>query len=115
MNNFKIALDSSSEDRKVDETPRLREKEVEIIKIVEALATVSGSDEWQKLKNLVFDGVVETLERKIAQEASKKPLNESEIYSLNGQLVWAKKFSNLESLMEVYRTELTNIRNKIHG
>lgn len=115
MNNFKIALDNNTEEKKTDQLPLLREKEVEIIKIVEALSKVANSDEWQNLKNLVFDGVVETLERKIAQEATKKPLNDAEIYSLNGQLVWAKKFSQLESLIEVYRTELTNIRNKLHG
>jgi hypothetical protein len=116
MNNSKIAIDKFSleEEKPVDRTPWLREREGELIKIIEALNEIEESKPWSTLKNTVFDGVVETLERQLKVEASKDDPNTLVLSKINGQLVWARKYANLKDLSNVFRTELTNIRKQLH-
>lgn len=94
-----------------DLTP-YRERESELVKIIEAVKSLSANPDYQLLKLLIFDGLVSTLEKRLSAEVFKKPLNEPEIYALTGQIVWAKKFSDLDKLADAYRLELTGIRKK---
>lgn len=117
MNNSKFALEHStlSEEETVDRTPELREREGTLIKILEAIQTISGSKEWSTLKTELFDGVVEKLERDLLGEAKQQDPDKQRLASLNGQFVWAKKYSDLDSLGNVFRLELTNIRKQLYG
>lgn len=113
MNNSKIALDDymdSLEDEVVDNQPALREKEVELVAIIEAIQNLSNNRDWVILQEKVFDGVVNNLMKRRNTEVEKKPLNGPVIHSLNGQLEWAKKYSNIASLAQIYKLELTNVR-----
>lgn len=113
MNNSKIA-NNSIEEMPVD-TTSLKEREAKLVRIIEALLRVSEAADWYTLKTEIFDGLVETLERRISAEAKKPEVVPSELYRLQGQLGWAKKYSNLENLAQVFKVELTNIRTKING
>ena len=115
MNNSKITLENLnlSIEKPVDRTPFLREKESEIVKIIEVIGRIAQSDDWNEFRKLVLYGVSESLERQLNAEARKKPISEPELYSLNGQLTWAKKFTNFDSLAEAYRKELSNIRQQL--
>lgn len=105
MNNS-ITLEETQEER----LPVLRARESELVKIIEAVGRLSNTTEWSTLKSLVFDGVLESLQKKLASESYKMPLDEPTIYKLQGQITWAKKYSNLESFADEKRLELTNIR-----
>lgn len=93
-----------------DRAELLNKREAELVRIVDALRAVWASDEWSTLKTYVFDGLVEKLGKQLRQEAEKPELNNPAIYRLQGQMMWAKKYSNLESLAESFRSELTTIR-----
>lgn len=112
MNNSKIALDNSSEE---NDGSILQKKQGELAQIVEALNRVEANEDWQKLKSLVLDGVVVALERQLKNEASKDEVNAPELYRLQGQLVWAKKYANLGKFAEFFKAQLVNIKNQINA
>lgn len=115
MNISKAVFDSeiSTEEKVIDRTPWLRQREEELIKIIETVSRVKDSEDWKILSKYIFEGVVEVLERKLKEETSKSELNQSEIHRLNGQLVWARKYTDLNKVCEVYKLELTNTRNQL--
>lgn len=116
MNNSKIAEDNEVEPPKeFDRTPWLRQREGELIKIIEALDGVKESDYWKTLSTYIFDGLVESLDKRINTEAQKNDPDKQELARLTGQMVWAKKFSDLSKLKDIYRVELTNVRKQLHG
>lgn len=117
MNNSLIAIENVTLELEptVDNTARFREKETELVAIIEAIEKVADSREWQILKEKLFDGVTESLKRQRDIEIEKKPLNGPMIHSLNGQLAWAKKYSDFTSLASIYKLELQNIRKQINA
>lgn len=110
MENISLELEEP-----VDNTVLLREKETQLVKIIQALEEIEKNDTWQYLKETIFDGIVESLKKRRDLEVEKKPLNGPLIHSINGQLEWAKKYSNLTSLASIYRLELSNVRKLLNG
>jgi len=115
MNNSFIVENSLELETPVDNTERFRQKESELITIIEAINKVAESYEWQILKEKIFDGVVENLKKQRDTEVEKKPLNGPLIHSLNGQLAWAKKYSDFAKLADIYKLELANVRKQLYG
>lgn len=111
MNN--ALLSDPEPEEKDDKTPILRKRETELAMTIEAITKVAENPDWLTLKKLVFDGVLESLERLLKQEASKPELNTSEIYRLNGQIIWAKKYADLTKLSNGLRIELANTRKQL--
>lgn len=89
---------------------RLRAREAELVSIIEAARALSLSNEWSTLKTYVFDGMVERLERQLKEQASNDVVDTSELYRLQGQIRWAKRFADLQVLSNEFRTELTSVR-----
>lgn len=116
MNNSKIALDNQEviSDKTFDRKPMLHQKEGELVKIIEAIMRIANSEDWSILQEHIFEGLVEGLERRLSGEATKAELNQPEIYRLNGQLVWARKFSDFKKLADVYRVELSNVKKQLN-
>lgn len=115
MNNSRITLENQpiALDSQVDRTPWLRNREGELVKIIEAIRMIEKSEEWETLKVHIFIGLVETLDRRLKQEAEKDELNMPEIHRLQGQLIWAKKYSDFHQLAEFFKVELIGIRNQL--
>lgn len=111
MNNASITI----EEEEIDRTPWLREKEQELVKNIEAIHAVLKTDEWSTLKGRIFDGVLESLERRLVQEAEKKEVNNPELYRLQGQIAWAKTYADLGKLAERFKTELSGIKKHIEN
>lgn len=112
MNNSKIVLDANSLglEEKATNIEALRERETQLVRIIEALEGISHSTEWSTLKTLIFDSLVDSLERQVKYESERKNLDDSEIYRLQGKLSWARKYASLSKLSDEYRLELSNIR-----
>lgn len=91
---------------------RLQEREQHLRKLIEALAALQGMGEWSTLREELFDGAVEKLERELAAEAKKPDLSLPELYRLQGKLDWASRHMRLERLIDTYRAELAGIRKK---
>lgn len=91
----------------------LREREAKLVRMIEALAALSSSNEWSTLKDELFDGALESIESKIRSEADRPELNLPELYRLQGERKWAKRYADPKTLVGNYRRELANIRNQL--
>ena len=111
MNNSKIILNNLElEDEKV---LFLQRQQGELAQIIEAINQVETSESWQKLKKLLLDEIVTNLEKQLALEVSKDEINPPKIYKLQGELKWAKRYSDLKKLSEAKRQQIENIKNQI--
>lgn len=111
MNNSKIVLDNLVED-----TSRLGFLEREkgrLTQMVEALSRVDASEDWQKLKGLIWDSVIESIEKQIINEVTKDQIDNPELYRLQGQRLWARKYGDLKKLADGYRQQIETIKNQI--
>lgn len=118
MNNSKLAIDSISlqeEEPKYDRLPELRQREEALLNIIDSLKKVQTTPEWSSLKTQIFDGLVVTLEKELRTEAKKENPDSSKLNRLAGQLKWAEKYSDLRKLEDVFRVELTNLRQMLYG
>lgn len=112
MNNSKIA--SFNESEPTDRKSTLEKQQGEWTQIVEALNRVESSEDWQKLKRLFLDGVVTTLENQLKVATQKPEIVTAELYRLQGQLAWAKKYADLKKLSEFFRKQVENLNNQLN-
>ena len=108
MNNSVIEQYSLTEEVVVDIKPQLRKREQELTEIIESIHKVAASNYWKLLEQKVFGGIVTGLHNRLIAEK-----NPTEIYRLQGQIVWAEKYSDFTKLAQVYENELLNIRKKL--
>ena len=112
MNNSALRIEDILEDDSGREE-HLQVQEAERVRILEALKELKESSAWQELNQLLFTGLEENLEAQLRSEATKSELNAPKIYRLQGQLMWARGYSDLEKLEKRYSLELQNIRKQI--
>lgn len=110
MNNSKFALDSIVEEKPIDRSPELKEKEARVIRILEAIRVIQNSEAWCSLKYEVFDGLVLKFEKELKEEAKKDDPCPKKLNRIAGQLKWAERYSDLSKLENVYKVELQGIR-----
>jgi hypothetical protein len=118
MNNSKLAqdfADTLTEELPVDILPKLKEREAELIKIIEAIQGVKQTPAWSTLKSQIFDGVVTRFENELKDEAIRETPDTNKLNRISGQLTWAKRYADLDKLESVYRTELLGLRKQIYG
>ena len=68
---------------------------------------------WLILKELVFDKQVAKLERLLLAEAKSPEVQIENIYKLQGELTWAKRYADLSKFAEQLKKELEGIKQKI--
>lgn len=115
MNNAKLAIDFVEEQFEAEKAPIIRQRQEEVVKIIECLQHLANSNDWKTLKVLVFDGLVVALEQRLKLEATKKIIDVTELNILNGQLMWAKRYSDLYKLIDVYKLELNSLKDKLNA
>lgn len=117
MNNSKLAIErlSLTVEKEKDFTPLLRQKEGELIEIIDSLQKIQNEEAWSSLKTRVFDSLTSSLERDIASEGKKENPNPLRLRFLAGELKWAERFSDLKKLGDAFRVELTNVRKQLYG
>lgn len=108
MNNARLELDEP-----VDLVSPLTERKIELTRMIEAINRLAPNPDWQTLKELLFDGQVEKIEKQLLLEAKNLELNAQKIQRLNGNLEWAKRF-DLYKLAETYKVELNSITKKLN-
>lgn len=112
MNNSYFA-DLVISDEETDLSPRFREREVQLRRIIDALRKIMGTKEWSTLKELLFDGIVARLTAARNYEAAKENPDTNRLNRLTGQLLWADSYSDLRKLEALYSEELINVKEKI--
>ena len=113
MNNSKIVFENL-EEKEDSRLSFLQEKQGELARLIEAINRVEASEDWRKLRELLLDGIVEKLERQLKDEAKKDEVSLPKIYRLQGQIDWAKKYSNLKKISDEKRLEIENIKKQIN-
>lgn len=111
MNNAQI--ETEAEWTEVDMTPTLQERKGVLVRLIEAINKLSKNEDWHTLKELLFDGQLELLEKQLLSEAKLNELNDPKIYRLQGNLEWARRF-DLYKLAETYTKELNGITKKLN-
>jgi len=112
MNNAQITIENIETK---DSKELFRLEESRLVRIIENLQAVQSSKEWGILRDEIFDGVVNSLEREIKNEAKSENPNPQKLTRLSGKLEWAEKYSDLSKLEHVYKSNLKNIRIKLYG
>ena len=112
MNNSKITLENLGE--KYDKESFLQKQKGELTQIVEAINRIEATEDWKKLKSMLLDGVVKTLEKQLLSETNKPEIATPELYRLQGQLAWAKKYADLKKLSEFFKQQIDNIKNQLN-
>jgi len=117
MNNSMLAIESVSlsQEPKFDNKPKLREREQKLVNIIDAIQKIAQTNEWSSLKTEIFDGLIKQLEKELRDEAKKEDPNPNKLNRIAGQLKWAERYSDLTTLEDVYRAELSNVRMQLYG
>ena len=114
MNNSKIVFENL-EEKEDSRLSFLQEKQGELAQLVEAINRVDTGEDWRKLKELLLDGIVEKLERQLKDEARKDEISLPKLYRLQGQIEWARRYTNLKKIADDKRLELESIKKQIYG
>lgn len=101
------------ESEEVDVKPQLRKRESELLNQIQALDEVIQSEAWKVLETSIFGPLVDILEKRIKIEVEKVKIDETELYRLQGQKAWAKKYADLSKLSEILKTELKAIKQRL--
>ena len=108
MNNSSIVIDNAlADDPVVDLTPGLRQREIELTAILDAISHIRSSEYWHVLQDKVFTRDLDKLTRRLRTEKDT-----IEMYRLQGQVTWGEKY-NLINLETLYRNELINLRKQL--
>jgi hypothetical protein len=114
MNNSKLTMDEfQSPLQEIDKTSWLRDREATLVRQIETLRRVAKSEDWCSLKKELFDGVVEILEKQQKSEAEKEKPDPLKLTNINGQLAWARKYSDLNKLADAFIPELNTIKKQL--
>mgnify|MGYP001600761649 FL=1 len=110
MNNSNLQL----EDKEDSRLSFLQDKQGELAQLVEAINRVEANEDWRKLKEIFLNGIMDKLERQLKEEASKSEVSLPKVYRLQGQVEWAKKYSNLKKISDEKRLEIENLKKQIY-
>lgn len=113
MNNSKIAIENL-EEAKDNRLSFLQNQQGEFTQLVEAINRIESNEDWQKLRKLLLDDVVNRLEKELKSEAERSPLDEPKIYRLQGQLEWARKYIDLKKLADYKKLVIENLKKQIY-
>ena len=110
MNNSDIQLEEKEDSR----LSFLQEKQGELAILIESINRVEANEDWRKLKDVFLNGIVDKLERQLKDEAKKEEVSLPKLYRLQGQIEWAKRYSDLKKFSNEKRLEVENLKKQIY-
>lgn len=112
MNIGKVLEDTIDDRGQTDNTEWYKKRQQEILAILAALRNINGSKYWKTLDELLWKDIVRSLENTLRNTSDEK-----QIYRLQGQLVWARSFSDFSKLIARFENELRGISSQLteHG
>ncbi len=90
-----------------------REKQTELVTIIEAFASLEKSQEWATLKQYVFDKELQGIENRIKSESLLQTIDVSKLYRLQGRRDFARQFCDVNKYVEVLKKQLEEIKTKL--
>lgn len=91
----------------------LRERERELMVLLEAIDGVLTNEDWQVLAEVLWKKRIELLDRQILQATEKNPIDLPEIIELKGRKAEAKRYIDLKELAKPLIKELEAIKRKL--
>lgn len=112
MNNSKIVIDdlNLTLEPDADNASRLRERESELVRLIDTINRIVSNSDWLTLKEIYLDRLIPSLEKQLKTESEKDEIIPSKIYRLQGKLEISKRYTDLEKLNDDFRKELVNVR-----
>lgn len=108
MNNALYTENSLSEEQPADIKPMLRARQEEIVKIIEAIDSISQSEYWKLLEAKVFQTSLNSCVNQICVEKDDK-----QVARLQGKIEILSKYADFKGFSEAYRLELKNIERSL--
>lgn len=109
MNNSFIRFE---DDEEPDASPKIEERESELVHTIELVQRIRLSEDWSSLKEKILDGLTSRLEKELLEEAKKEDPNTNKLNRIAGELKWAKRYSDFEEYEKTLRVELKAIRKR---
>lgn len=92
----------------------LIERQNELIRSIEAFASIHETEAWKTLVELVFNKSVISLNKQLLNEAQAQTISTDKLYFLQGELKWAKQHSDINQFVSSLKRELTEIKKKLN-
>lgn len=115
MNNSSIRMSPDEPDLDELRLSTLREFEVRNVRIIKAIEDVQKTAAWSSLKEIIFDGLKERLEKSLLDEATKAVPDLLKLSHYAGELEWATRYADLTAFANEKRSELKAIREQLYG
>ena len=109
MNNAQLTMEDVSNEKPDQTMVVLRQKEAQLMEIIEALQSVGQSNLWKVLQNNVFDVELAKSKKRLEVESDT-----TEIFRLQGETRLGRRY-HLDKLIIKYRNELLAIKKQING
>jgi hypothetical protein len=87
------------------------EEEARLVKIIESVAHLLSNEHWQTLQSEHFAKEEERVNRLLLSQ-TQSDLNEKEIYRLQGELRWARRYADFTKFAQLLKNQLDNLK---HG
>lgn len=91
-------------------------EEARLIRLIEAIARLFENSDWRTLVELHFSQEEERVKRLLLAATMETPLPVEQIYRLQGELKWARRYKNLALFAHNLKKQLNQLRkqDKIH-
>lgn len=96
------------EELKLDTTT----EQVRLTRLIEAIASLLENKDWRTLQELHFSKEKERVERLMLSAAKNSPLEDRELYRLQGEHLWATRYEDLSKYAKLLKNQLENLK---HG
>lgn len=97
----------------MNEKEQLEIRHVELVRILKAFESLELSQEWETLKELIFNKAKVSIEKQLMLEAERAELDLPKVYRLQGELSWARKYCEISKFIESQKRQLEEINKKI--
>ena len=91
----------------------LEKRRAEEARLLTALDSLEKSEEWGILRELVFEGALERIDRLILSESLKPSLDHAEIFRLQGERRWAKRYCDIGRFADFHKSLLEDLNEKL--
>lgn len=96
-----------------EKKPQRDEKEIaRLTKIVEAVDGLLKTKEWLTLQELHFTKEEERINHLLLSESKRTELDDREIYRLQGEMKWAKRYADIRKWAEFIKKQLTELKKR---
>src|SRR3990167_3709030 len=94
----------------LEEKPQSNEIEIaRLTRLLEAIDGVMKTKDWQTFVEMHFSKEEERIERLLLSETKKTEVDDKEIYRLQGEMKWARRYADLRKWAEFIKRQLTQL------